>query len=324
MNKHERIVEAVRLGTTAYIESRRQRITPFIDRHFSFSGAWRLNKKAIGWDMLRAPANMLWMPVYFVGHVVVGNATQRLGWKGAAEQLARWPAGLRTDVEREVEWLLYSEFLELPFADNGRSCTQNAWLLAVLAQPAFVDVLEETVRPAAEHIDDPEFRRQLEAKLATYIDNRKDVAEIATTLLAVAAGLAAFKQLNVGAIGLGQVLATTLAYQIAVSNFFLGSTLGGVFYTLFPSAAAASTGLIVGVTGGVAALVGTIAAFAGIITDPAQRALGLHHKKLDSMVTALEKQLTDADDHTYGYKDGLITRLLDVLDMLATVVSKSV
>jgi len=323
MNSHERIDEAIRLGTSAYIESRRQLIKPFVDKHYCFKGAWRINSKAMGWDMLRAPANMLWMPVYFFGRVVGSQLMRRLSLERAADKLDALPAGLRTDVEREVEWLLYSEFLELPFSSGGRSSSKNAWVEAILGQPVFLDLLEETLRPAAAQKDDPLFRQRLEDKLSTYIDNRKDVAEIASTLLQAAVGLTAFKQLGIGSISLGQSVATALAYNLAVSNFFLGSTAGSLFYSLFPHAAAASTGMVAGVTGGVAAIAGIIAAFAGLITDPAQKALGLHEKKLADLLTALEKQLSDSDDQSFGYKEGLTVRLLDMLDMLAAVVAKS-
>ncbi|MDP2903377.1 MAG: hypothetical protein Q8N96_09770, partial [Methylovulum sp.] len=154
MDKRERIDEAVRLGTLAYIDSRRQLITPFIETHFSFKGAWQINKRAIGWDMLRAPANMLWAPVYFLGHSV-GSASRQLGIRTVAEKLDYLKPGLRTDVEREVEWLLYSEFLELPFSKDNRRFTKNVWLESIMTQPAFLDLLEEVLRPAAEQKDDP-------------------------------------------------------------------------------------------------------------------------------------------------------------------------
>ncbi len=319
--QHERIETAIRLGTSAYIESRRQQIKPFVDRNFSFKGAWHINKKAIGWDMARAPANLLWTPVYFFGSVLGSNMLRKLRLEQTAKRLENLPPGWRTDVEQELEWLLYAEFLELPFATDERCCTKNAWLEAILAQPEFLYLLEETLRPAAEQKDDPQFRQNLEAKLSTYIDNRKDVAEIASMLLGVAVGLTAFKQLGLGSLSLGQAAASALATNLAVSHFFLGPTLGGVFYSLFP--AAASAGLLISVTGGVALVAGMVAAFSGFVTDPVQKALGFHQKKLEKLVDALENQLTDANDQTYGYKDGMVARLLDVLDMLAVVVSKA-
>src|SRR5258707_15398864 len=40
------------------IATRRKRIDPFVDRHFTLSGSLALHRRAIGWDLLRAPANL--------------------------------------------------------------------------------------------------------------------------------------------------------------------------------------------------------------------------------------------------------------------------
>src|SRR3954454_250764 len=42
-----------------YFESRRGRVDAFVDRHFSLSGALALHRKALGWDVLKVPANIL-------------------------------------------------------------------------------------------------------------------------------------------------------------------------------------------------------------------------------------------------------------------------
>jgi hypothetical protein len=41
-----------------YIATRRERIDPFVDRHFTLAGSLALHRRAIGWDLLRAPANL--------------------------------------------------------------------------------------------------------------------------------------------------------------------------------------------------------------------------------------------------------------------------
>jgi len=41
-----------------YIESRRERIDAFVDRHFTLAGSLALHRRALGWDLLRAPANL--------------------------------------------------------------------------------------------------------------------------------------------------------------------------------------------------------------------------------------------------------------------------
>jgi len=41
-----------------YIATRRERIDLFVDRHFTLAGSLELHRRAIGWDLLRAPANL--------------------------------------------------------------------------------------------------------------------------------------------------------------------------------------------------------------------------------------------------------------------------
>lgn len=311
------VEQAVKAGIKSYADSRRRKITSFVETNFSFKGAWNLNKVAFGWDMLRAPANLAWMPIYFTAKIG-GSATEKMGLRSLSGRLRTVPPGFRTDVERRVEWLLYSEFLELPFEGGGSVCEKNLLLTQILAEKELIGLFEERLRALADLQGDPTARKKLEEKLSTYLDNRKDVAELTTTLMALSASLVAHKGLNMGAVGLGQTTAAAIAHQIAVSNFFLGQTLGGVYYSFFP--ATASMGLVIGATGGVAAVLGVVSAFAGVLADPTQKALGLHHKKLHRLVDAIENQLLGEGRESYALRDGLIARILDLLDILGTVV----
>src|SRR5678815_614898 len=92
------VTRAVNAGISSYADSRRRLITPFVDRHFSFKGAWELNRLALGRDLFRAPANLLWVPVYFVAKVG-GAACTKAGLTTIADKVARLPPGIRTDVE---------------------------------------------------------------------------------------------------------------------------------------------------------------------------------------------------------------------------------
>lgn len=321
VNNRAIVMQAVKGGIKAYADSRRRNITPFIEDHFSFKGAWELNKCAFGKDLWRAPANLLWAPFYFAAKLG-SAAAEKAGLESVSEKLKKVEPGFRTDVEREVEWLMYSEFLELPFVDGDYTCEKNALLTFILAEDGMVSLFEEKLLPFACVANDPHERAKLEDKLSTYINNRKDVAELTTAIMGISAGLAAHKGLNMGALGLGQTSAAVIAQQIAISNFFLGQTLGGMYYSFFP--AAASMGLLVGATGGIAAAMGIVSAFAGVIADPAQKALGLHHKKLHSLVDAVENQLSGESNESYVLRDGLIARLLDFIDILANVAPKAI
>jgi hypothetical protein len=306
----------VKAGIAAYAESRRQRINPFVDKHFSFRGAWKLNKHALGRDLYRAPANLLWAPFYFVAKTG-GAASKKMGLESVARKLKQLPSGLRTDVEREIEWLIYSEFLELPYASKTRVTKKNALVEYILSGSELVCLFETALQPLSNAGESSLMRLHLERKLATYIDNRKDVAELTSALIAAAGALAAKKGFGGGTLALGQAAAAAAAQASAVSTFWLGPTLGGLYYSVFP--AAVTTGLLVGATTAVAGVLALVSAVAGVIADPAQRALGLHQKKLRRLVDAIENQLSGSGSESYELHDGLVARLLDLLDILRSV-----
>ena len=80
-----RLVEA---GTARYLAARRAGVDRFVDRHFAWRGALRLHRAALGWDVLRAPANIaLGLPQF--GLHVASLAAGRLGSARAARALDR-------------------------------------------------------------------------------------------------------------------------------------------------------------------------------------------------------------------------------------------
>jgi ADP-ribose pyrophosphatase YjhB (NUDIX family) len=132
-------------ATLTYLKKRRARVRPFCRRHFSIKGAARLNRKALGKDLLRSPANVVWAVPYLLARSA-GQLTSRLGMKQFPEWVKRLPPGFKTDVEREVEWLIYTEMLELPIQQKGRQSTQDALFGEILAHPDlaafFIPVLQ--------------------------------------------------------------------------------------------------------------------------------------------------------------------------------------
>ena len=268
---------AVSEATRRYLIKRRTRVAPFTRRHFSFKGAWRINRRALGKDLLRTPANVLWAVPQLLAQ---GGATlaRKLRFENLAHQFERLPPGFKTDVEREVEWLIYSELLELPFTQDDRRCTHDALLEEILAHPPITQLLILALQRLDQLAQQQNFRQRLEEYLTTYTTSRTAAADLSGSLLSLAAGVAAFKQFTPGAMAVGSAAATAIANQLAIANFALGSTLGSFYYGLFP--AVASTGLLAATTGGLIAALGILSALAGVITDPLQQALGLHERKL--------------------------------------------
>lgn len=62
-----------------------------------------------------------------------------------------------------------------------------------------------------------------------------------------------------------------------------------------------------------------LSAFAGIVADPLQRRLGLQHGRLQRLIDALEWQWVDGTNGAFVIRDHYAARLLDFLDLLASV-----
>src|SRR6266700_7696914 len=124
---HQTLQHAVDHGINAYVTSRRARIPGFIDRHFAFRGALALHRKTFGRDFYKYPVNLVWgLPV-----ALVTGAADLLAKAGAhrpAQWLHRMPRGMPTVLHKELQWLLYTDLLELPYVHEGRVSHRDALL----------------------------------------------------------------------------------------------------------------------------------------------------------------------------------------------------
>jgi hypothetical protein len=127
-----------------------------------------------------------------------------------------------------------AQLLELPFQQGCRLSRKDALAATILASPQIQSALTETLEAIGHRADHPMFRRQLEQMVATYTETRAAAAEITTTLITMATGVAALKQVTPGAMVLGPALASVIAYQAAVASFPLGNKAGQHLVQFFP------------------------------------------------------------------------------------------
>ncbi len=305
---------AVANGTRRYFADRRTRVDGFVDAHFSLAGTLALHRAALGWDIARAPLNLTLAGPQIVMQLGA-KAADHLGAAKAARVLRR-SILLKTAVAREIEWLLRTELLELPVEQRHRRSERDALAEAILAEPAVTEAIQGMLAQVGH--DDPAFRDRLGHAMAEYGVSRVAAAEITTGLMSLGAGAVALHKLTPGAVSLGPALAAVMAQQAAVSAFPLGGWLGGVWYGLFP--ASASTALVAAASGGLMLAATTFAAFAGIVSDPVQRALGLHRARLLRMIDGLESQFFDPTAAGFLVRDHYAARLLDLLDLLGAAI----
>lgn len=292
-----------------YIDSRRARIDAFVDRHFTWRGSLALHRRVLGWDLVRAPANLfLTAPALAVR--LSSRLARRLGRERLSGWLGRRHVLLETALSREIEWLVATELFELPCAQKGRVATRDALAETILADPR----LAQHLAAFADGVE-PQLRQRLSAAIESYAGTRAAIAEITTGLVAAGFGALAVKQATPGLVTLGSALAGMIAQQSAIAAFPLGAWLGGLWYGWYP--AAPGPGLLALTIGGALASGAVLSAFSGILTDPLQRRLGLHRHRLLRLVEALEAVLCDERDEPSALRDHYVARLLDLLDYAA-------
>jgi Family of unknown function (DUF6635) len=305
--------QAVEKGIEAYITSRRARIPVFIDRHFSFRGALALHRKTFGRDFYKHPVNLLWGLPVALGKGVA-DLLEKAGAKRTATWLNRLPRGIPTVLQQELQWLIYTDLLELPYAQEGRESSRDALMEQILAAPWISALCDEYLTQLHSVAARPEFRGALERHLEEYGKTRGAVSELAGSLITLAAGYAALSKATPGALSAGTAAATAIAQHMAIANFWLGSTVGAWYYAVFP--VSASAGLVAATTGAMIAAVGVVTALAWIVLDPLLATTGIHRRRLDRFVTALGEELRGGRRGDYRVRDHYIARVFDVLDML--------
>jgi hypothetical protein len=310
---HALVRTIVRDGLARYFAARHERVAHFVQAHFSLLGTLRLHRAALGWDIALAPLNLAMAPPQ-MALWLAGKGARRFGASRLASRMASLRLVRETAVARRIRWLVVTELLELPCREGPHEFTRDALAETILADPRVIATLQPMLVRLGEARENPALRARIERAVADYAGTRGATTEITMALISLGAGLGSFGKLTPGAVSLGPVLAGMLAQQAAVASFPFGSTLGSLWYAAFPVAPAAS--LVAGLTGGLVAGAALATAFAGIIADPLQRALGLHQRRLHRLLTTMERQVLDPDAPAFALYEHYLARLMDLFDLV--------
>ncbi len=303
---------AVVRAIEAYIESRKEKVPHFVRKHFSFKGAVKLNRKAFSSDLYKVPLNVAWTIPYLT---LRGSSSllKRMGLEKFPSHVERLPVGFETKVQKEISWLIFTELLEIPYAQGNRRSEKDALLENILNQPDISSLFMGDLSTIYSKSKDPRFRPALEKNLMEYSRSRTAASELAGNIISLSAGASVFGKMTPGALTVGGGLAATIAQQAAISNFVLGPTMGSLYYAVFP--ASASMGLVIASTGAVMAALATLTSFSGIIADPIQYKLGLHQKRLNRLIDCLDRELRGLGDSRLKIRDQYVSRVFDLADL---------
>jgi hypothetical protein len=272
-----------------YIDACRGRIPVFVAANYVGRGAIGLNRRAFGTDVLVAPFNFLMGFPNFILRMLA-EILDFLGANKAAQRLARSHLGLPTKVQKTLTTKLFSDLLDLPL---NREDTR--------------DRISNLVSEAARE------------PVRIYVQTRNVAADITAGTLAAVLGLLLLHQFTPGSISAGSALAHVVAKEQAVSEFALGETLGRLYYAAFPVSPSLTVVALVLLL--VMATIAVVAAFSGIIHDPVQTATGIHRRRLNRMLDAIERSATNTARTGYRPKDTFFGRVYDLMDWVKGVLS---
>ncbi|PTW48435.1 DUF6635 family protein [Rhodovulum kholense] len=285
----------------SYFAARRARVPAFARRRFGIVGALRLHRHALGWDVLKAPVNVMLSPVLILSRLGAWGAG-RMGARRVSAWLGTRQILLPTAVATAAERAVVVDLLELPWDGPGGASGKDALARAILARPDLAALVEARAEAPA-----------LGARaLGDYGGTRSAVAEMTTALGTMGAGALAFQSLTPGMVSFAPGIAAIVAHQAAIAAFPLGGLLGTAWYGIFPTAAPAW--MTVAITVPLIGLGALVAAFAGVIADPVQVALGMHQRRLNRLIDALEDAFTGTGRRGFAAREHYFARLLDLSD----------
>lgn len=274
---------------TSYMDECRERIPTFANNHFSVQGAYRLNRLALGRDILIAPFNFLMgFPNFLLR--LIALLLELLGAHRQAEYFLRIHLGFSTRVQETLTSHILHELLRLPrdTEDRGKE----------IQQPIF-QAAKEPVQ--------------------IYVQTRNVAADITAGTLAALLGMILLNQFTPGSISAGTAVAHLVAREQAASEFFLGESLGRFYYTLFP--VSPPLGIVISAMLMVMVTIALVSAFSGIVHDPIQRLTGIHQRRLNLLLDAIEKNATQSLNKGYRPKDTFVGRIYDFIDWVKGLIS---
>jgi hypothetical protein len=301
---HAIVQDAVR----AHFQAVRDRIPKFVDDNYGWLPALRLNARGLGRDMARAPLNAALVLPHF-GMRLAALGLRRVGRTETADWLITRELFLKTDVGREIEWRIWTQLLELPYRHDGRVSTYDGLAKAILTHPGLQAHVTGAERSYGKHVNEVALKERLAGAFSALGESRAAAAEVASAFACLGAGAALLGKFTPSILTLGPALANVIA-----ANAASGGPLAALWLGAVPVKAGAMA--TAGATAGAFVATAAATAVSGALTDPIQRHLGLHHRRLSGMVDTIEATLSGDSQARLMPHDHYAGRIIDLVDAL--------
>lgn len=259
-----------------FIASKRADIDSFVQNHFSLQETWQLQKSTVALDIVFYPLNALWSIPYLTIKKSV-EIIDKLGWASINRSLNYIPSGFKTRYQKQTEDLITKNFINTSAAkDLLKAIDQSARISSSMSPTALT-----------------ELEYKISALIKKEIDNHTSsqilVTDLITSIVTLLVGKWMFGDGNLSIMGMGSKIARKFANEKASEKFFLGKHAGSFFYKAFPVAPTKTQIYIA--TASIGLLLTVFSLATAILSDPLRKRLGLHHKKLNTLLDSLEEKI---------------------------------
>ena len=264
-----------------YVEDCRNRVDSFVERHYSIQETIALQKQSLVTDLLYHPANALWaIPSLFLKKLI--EIPVKLGWRPGTDLISLLPSGFKTRYQREIERVVASELLEWPLTIENQKLRPNGFLGYIERHHHLGPLLKAGMLPNETLRELSDIR----SIIAAHSSSRSVILDAIATVATLGTGWLVFGDHSLSISGIGEKIARDRAHDKAASKFILGSSLGSVFYSVFPPNPSfweiASATLLVGL------FITAISLLIGLLSDPCLKRIGFQHSQLNLLIDAVE------------------------------------
>jgi len=278
MNAEEFGLTLGKIDTTieSFIATKKAKIESFVQNHFSLQETWQLQRTSVAFDIILYPLNTLWSIPYLAIKKSV-EVADKLGWASANKFLNYLPSGFKTRYQKQTELIITNSLISSNAGHELIEQLKDSSALSKSLNPDEIANLEQ----------------KISALIKTEIDNHTSsqvlVTDLVTSFVTLLAGKWIFGDGSLSIMDMGSKMARKFANEKASDNFFLGKRVGSAFYNAFPVAPTKTQIFLATLSIGLLLTVFSIAA--AVLSDPVRKKLGLHHKKLNSLLETLEEKI---------------------------------
>lgn len=134
----------------------------------------------------------------------------KVGFRSVKHFAGKIPSGFKTSVQKEINRLIFSSLLELPFYE-GDCESADALLAEILNQPEVQNLFQDQLAQISIQSKQEGFRRSLENRLQEYAVGRVAISELTGNIIALASGAGMLSKITPGGMSFGAGLATVIA-----------------------------------------------------------------------------------------------------------------